>query len=322
MLPTSSNNNGRVQINLDNYLQSKVVINVAPDLLFNLDINIGRTTIYKAGKKHHHIGRQQNESTSSAFASDPRFLHQQQPVASLNSVWSSSFPISNNSSYFPSSNDASVLSSFPVTSSSFPTYDAGSTYRTNSTSIGSGKIVPFSQLPPLPLHPPLPPTPNIGLSSNSSALAFKSSSVGASPAAANNPFEIRVEKPLPMPSSNPNESIQLTSRFTSNNGNVDSTIFRPFAFSLERSKNNSKNSGNISNSSSNSFYSSSNSTSGGEGGGNFANPSTFNAMITFDKSLDGKTFDASKDGNIEEVCKLLDSDADPNSKLFLGVSSG
>ena len=68
--------------------------------------------------------------------------------------------------------------------------------------------------------------------------------------------------------------------------------------------------------------SSSNNTSGGEAGGNFANPYTFNGMVTFDKSLDGKIFDASKDGNIEEVCKLLDSDADPNSKLFLGVSSG
>ena len=108
-----------------------------------------------------------------------------------------------------------------VTSSSFPTYDAGATYRTNSNSIGSGKIVPFSQLPFLPLHPSLPPTPKIGLSSNRSA-----------------------------------------------------------------------------------------------------NPSTFNGMVTFDKSLDGKICDTSKDGNIEEVCKLLDSDADPNCKLFLGVSSG
>ncbi len=300
---SDNKNNDRVKINLGDNLQSEVVINVAPDLPFHLDINIGckRPAELNAedNHRHHHLQlhqnaddaaaaqyigiRQPNANASSALANDARFPRQGQGGTSLK--FSSSSSDHNHSNTGSSSNVASISPLFPAYSNSFPAHDAGATDRmnnndnnniSNNSSSSSNTIITNNN--------------NCCLDDGSYFLpqakadtkAFRGFD-DARPSEGKTSFFFSQSR-LP-------DTTRMGSSFPSS----------PFSSLIVGASPTAAN---------NLFSISAGIKLGAFGGGNSANPSN----LTVDKSLDSKIFDASEKGIMKEVEMLIDSGADPNAK--------
>ena len=351
---SDNKNYDRVQINLGDNLQSEVVINVAPDLPFNLDIHIGckRPAELNAedNHRHHHLQlhqnaddaaaaqyigtRQPNANASSALANDARFPRQGQGGTSLK--FSSSSSDHNHSNTGSSSNVASISPLFPAYSNSFPAHDAGATDRMNnndnnninnnnssSSSSSSNTIITNNN--------------NCCLDDGSYFLPQATADTkavrgfdDARPSEGKTSFffsQSRLPDTTRMGSSFP--SSPFSSLIVGASPTAANNLFSISA-SLSSSKVGEKNFvetssrpftsilGQPNKSNSNNNNISNNSANGNRFGiklGAFGGGNSANpSNLTVDKSLDSKIFDASEKGIVKEVEMLIDSGADPNAK--------
>ena len=301
---SDNKNNDRVQINLGDNLQSEVVINVAPDLPFHLDIHIGckRPAELNAedNHRHHHLQlhqnaddaaaaqyigtRQPNANASSALANDARFPRQGQGGTSLK--FSSSSSDHNHSNTGSSSNVASISPLFPAYSNSFPAHDAGATDRMNNNDNNNINNNNSSS------------SSNTIITNNNNCCLDDGSYFLPQAKADTKAFR-------GFDDARPSEG--KTSFFFSQSRLPDTTRMgssfpsSPFSSLIVGASPTAAN---------NLLSISAGIKLGAFGGGNSANPSN----LTVDKSLDRKIFDASEKGIVKEVEMLIDSGADPNAK--------